>query len=119
MGLLNDDVYQLTNNMWEIHLKLNKAEQGESLDPDLLRDLRAAADYIRHSLWVHKEHPETLSGKSPEQILLSQRLKRASEMLEAALSESQKVTLSGDDLSLLEKIRTLSAKDPGAIGSAR
>ena len=117
MGHLNDDVYQLTNSMWEVHLKLNKSEQGESLDPDLLRDLRAAADYIRHSLWVHKEHHETLSGKSPEQILLSQRLKRASEMLEAALSEPQKVKLSQDDLGLLEKIRTLTARDIGAFDS--
>lgn len=118
MGVLNDDVYQLTNKMWEIHLKLNKAEQGEPLDPDLLRDLRAAADYIRHSLWVHKEQHETLSGKSPEQILLSQRLKRASEMLEAAFSEQQKVKLSGDDLNLLEKIRTLTARDRTTFDSA-
>ena len=111
MYSLNDHIHQLTNSLWEIHLKLNKTTDSESLDPDLLRGLRAAADYIRHSLWVHNEHHETHSGRSLEQILLSQRLKRASEMLESALSEPS-VKMSEEDLTHLERIRSLTASDP-------
>jgi hypothetical protein len=107
MDSLNDDIYQLTNRLWEVHQKLNKPSDGEPLDPDLLRGLRAAADYIRHSLWVHDEHQSKLSGRTIEQILLSQRLKRAAEMLNAAFQERESVTLNDEDRSHLEKIRTL------------
>jgi len=103
---LNDNIYDLTNQLWEIHLKLNKPAE-EVLDPDLLRGLRAAADYIRHSLWVHKEHAEQLTGKTVEQILMTHRLRRASEMLEHALKERDNVQLSTEDQAFLEKIRNL------------
>jgi hypothetical protein len=109
MDSLNDNIFYLTNSLWEIHQKLNKPVDGEPLDPDLLRGLRAAADYIRHSLWVHDEHREKLSGKSLEEILMTQRLKRATEMLEAALNDRESVKFCSEDLAHLEKIRTLTA----------
>lgn len=106
MESLNDTIYQLTNSIWEIHLKLNKSTD-EVLDPDLLRGLRAAADYVRHSLWVHKEQHENQQDKSIEQILMSHRLRRAAEMLQSALQERDVVNLSPEDLANLEKIRQL------------
>lgn len=109
MESLNDHIYRLTNNLWDIHLKLNKPTD-EVLDPDLLRGLRAAADYIRHSLWVHKDHHEQLNAQSIEQILMTHRLRRASEMLEAALNEGQKVPVSEEDLKHLSKIKELSQR---------
>lgn len=106
MESLNDHIYRLTNNLWDIHLKLNKPTD-EVLDPDLLRGLRAAADYIRHSLWVHKEHHEHSNAQSIEQILMTHRLRRAAEMLEAALKERQNVSVSPEDLKHLAKIKEL------------
>src|SRR5512138_2735013 len=104
---LNDSIYELTNQLWEIHLKLNKPAE-EVLDPDLLRGLRAAADYIRHSLWVHKEHHEQSNTQSVQQILMTHRLRRATEMLEAALKENETIPASPEDLRHLSKIKELS-----------
>jgi hypothetical protein len=103
---MNDHIYRLTNTLWELHLKLNKPTD-EVLDPDLLRGLRAAADYIRHSLWVHKEHNDQSNAQSVEQILMTHRLRRAAEMLEAALKEKENVHPSDEDLKYLAKIKEL------------
>ena len=107
MESMNEHIYHLTNSLWDIHLKLNKPTD-EVLDPDLLRGLRAAADYIRHSLWVHKDHHEQSNAQSIEQILMSHRLRRAAEMLEAALQERPNVPVSPEDLKHLCKIKELS-----------
>jgi hypothetical protein len=105
---LNEHIYRLTNELWEVHLTLANSGGEEALDPDLLRGLRAAADYIRHSIWVRDEHNRDPIGRTVEEILLTQRLKRACEMLESALSQVQDLHLSAEDASQLEKIRTLS-----------
>ena len=105
---LNEHIYRLTNELWDVHLTLAKSGGDEPLNPDLLRGLRAAADYIRHSIWVRDEHTRDPVGRTIEQILFSQRLKRATEMLESALSQVQDLQLSAEDAAHLEKIRTLS-----------
>lgn len=116
---LNDHIYRLTNELWDIHLMLVRRIDPEPLDPDLLRGLRAAADYVRHSLWVRDGDERGLLARTVQQALLTHRLQRASEMLESALSQSQSLQFTREDGALLERIRSLGSAFETDKGESR
>lgn len=82
---------------------------GESVEVELLSELKAALDHARHSVWALLEAMAGYSGHTVEEVLQNYRMQRASELLRVLRSEveSPKITDSATARTFLDEVQVV------------